>query len=461
MDVFSVGIGLFVGGILAFVIATLLNKTKSVPKSEFDAMNSKLNDANSTLSVAQSRERGLLEVNELLIGEKNTLSGELQIIRDANAALTLDNGLMRSSLETQKTEIEEIHRKSILEFENLANKILETKSEKFTETNRANISKILQPLNDEIASFKKKVEDTYDKESKERFSLGEKVKDLIEQTDKVSSEANNLASALKGQSKKQGDWGEVILERILETSGLERGREYKVQDSIKNEEGENLRPDVLIYLPGNRNLVIDSKVALVAYDRYCSAETEDDSAFQLQEHIRSINNHIDQLRAKKYDAITTSLDFVLMFIPIEPAYLIAIQKDGSLWEKAYKNRIILISPTNLIAVIMLVSDLWKRERQSKHAEEIAKQGAALYDKFASFLETMEDVGKHIGKSQEAYVKATNQLRLGRGNLVSQAEKLKSLGLGTKKTLPASMANFEDAFIESDSDIEPVLLIEGD
>lgn len=459
MDFVAMGVGFAVGGIVVFIIASFLNKAKSVPRSEFDESNSKLNEANTTLRIAQDRERALIEAKDLLIGEKNSLAGELRLIRDSNAALSLENGLMQNRLATQKLEIEGIQQKFALEFENLANKILETKSEKFTETNRDNISKILQPLSEEIASFKKKVEDTYNKESQERFSLGEKVKELIEQTDKVSSEANNLATALKGSGKRQGDWGEVILERILEISGLERGREYKIQDSIKNDDGETLRPDVLIFLPDHRNLIIDSKVTLVAYDRYCSAESDEDCAVQLAEHIRSINNHIDQLQAKKYDEIDTSLDFVLMFIPIEPAYMLAVQKDTSLWERAYKSRIILISPTNIIAVIKLVSDLWKREMQSKHAQEIAKQGAALYDKFALFLETLDDVGNHIRKTQMAYDKASNQLKLGKGNLVSRAERLKNLGLATRKSLPASMANFEDTFVEDDPDIEALLLTE--
>ena len=236
---------------------------------------------------------------------------------------------------------------------------------KFTETNRDNISKILKPLNDEIAEFKKKVDDTYDKESKERFSLGERVGELIKQTDKVSSEANNLASALKGQAKTRGDWGEVILERVLEAAGFQRGREYKIQDSIRNEFGELLKPDVIIYLPEDRHVIVDSKVSLVAYDRYCEEEDEDKRKVLLNDHIKSIRTHIDQLHEKRYDQVSSSLDFTLMFIPIEPAYMLAVQEDTELWAKAYSKQIILITPTNLIAVIKVVSDLWNRERQSK------------------------------------------------------------------------------------------------
>ncbi len=464
MDILFIAIGLILGSIIAFIIANLLNKSRSVSKSDFDSLTSSFNETRSALSVAQSREADLNSTIGTLTSENASFSAQLGTLREEKATLLLENSTAKNSLANQKNEIDEIRKQSLIEFENLANKILESKSEKFTNTNRENIAKILEPLNEEIASFKKKVEETYDKESKERFSLAANVKELIEQTDKVSTEANNLATALKGQSKTRGDWGEVILERILEAAGLERGREYKVQQPMKNEEGETRQPDVLIYLPNERNLIIDSKVTLIAYENYCSAESDEDTNYYLKEHLKAIYTHIDQLQSKKYDEITTSLDFVLMFIPIEPAYLLAVQKDDQLWAKAYKKKIIMISPTNLMAVIKLVSDIWLRERQTKHAMEIAKQGQNLYDKFVGFLETMDDVGKHIGRTQDAYNKATNQLKLGRGNLISQAQKLKNLGLGTNKVLPASMVNFEDDFedvLDVEVQIEPTLLIEGE
>jgi DNA recombination protein RmuC len=332
----------------------------------------------------------------------------------------------------------ELQLKARLEFEKIANQILEEKSSKFTLANQVNMEALLKPLGENIETFKKKVEDTYDKESRERFTLEKSVKELIEQTNKVSSEANNLATALKGQSKKQGDWGEMILESILEKSGLTKGREYTVQETIKDENGNSLRPDVIVTLPESRKIIIDSKVSLVAYDRYTSADNNDAQLAALTFHIASIYAHIDQLSQKRYDQMEGSLDFVMMFIPIEPAYLTAIQADQELWAYAYNKRILLISPTNLIAALKLVTDLWKRELQNRNALEIAKQGEKLYEKFIGFVDTMEDVGRHINKSQDAYQKAVGQLKDGRGNLVQQALRLKKLGVKSDKEIAAAM-----------------------
>lgn len=376
----------------------------------------------------------LTKIADLLKGENATLKAELFA---ANA-----------KLETLKTEIEDIRQKSHLEFENIANRLLEAKTEKFTETNRANIENILLPLSKEIDAFKTKVEETYDRESKERFSLGEKVRELIETTDKVSAEANNLAVALKGQAKTQGNWGEMILERILETNGLVRGREYDVQHPIKNSDGDQQFLDVIIHLPDNRKLIIDSKVTLVAYDRYCASESDEERELHLRDHLKSLSTHIDQLSGKKYDEMESSPDFVMLFVPVEPAYLTAIQSDDQLWSRAYAKRILLISPTNLMGAVKMVSDLWRRDRQSRNAQEIAAQGNKLYEKFVGFLSSMEDVGNHISKTQNAYNKALGQLKQGRGNLIRQAEKLKELGVKSQKQLPASMMNYDD---ETDSD----------
>lgn len=380
---------------------------------------------------------------------RQTLEKKVEELSEANASLQSRNATLSANfealqerLETQKQDIEDIRKKSHLEFENIAAKILETKSEKFTQTNRDNIQKLLDPLNKEIGVFKAKVEETYDKESKERFSLGEKVRELIETTDKVSAEANNLAAALKGQAKKIGDWGEVILERILEVNGLTRGREYDVQHSIKSADGAQQYLDVIVHLPDDRKLIIDSKVSLNAYERYCSAETEEDRARCLQDHLRSVSTHIDQLSAKKYDDMDSAADFVMMFVPIEPAYLVALQHDLELSKKAFAKRVLLISPTSLMIAVKMVSDLWKRDQQSKNALEIANQGQKLYDKFVGFINSMQEVGTHLDRSRESYDKALGQLKNGRGNLVSQAEKLKELGVKTSKALPAAMEDYE-------------------
>jgi DNA recombination protein RmuC len=310
---------------------------------------------------------------------------------------------------------------------------------------------ILKPLSENIDTFKKKVEETYDKESKERFSLGEKVKDLIENTNKVSQEANNLATALKGQTKKQGDWGETILENILERSGLVRNREYFVQENFKDENGGNVRPDITIHLPGNRKIIVDSKVSLLAYTRFCEADTKEEQDLHLRTHIKSLRTHIDQLSAKKYDELTSSLEFVVMFVPIEPAYLVAIQHDPEISEFASTRKIMMISPNNLIAVLKIVSDLWKREFQNRNALEIARQGKSLYEKFVLFVESLEEIGRHLTKSQDAYYKAVGQLKDGKGNLVNQANKLKKLGVKSLKEIPPTMISSE---MEDELDLPP-------
>lgn len=406
-----------------------LKQTQLVSEtSKLSAQNVSLSESVQTQKV--TIEKQAAQVEQLTI--KNTqLTGE-------NSKLQANSQALNEKLITQKDELLEMQKTSHLEFEKIANQILEEKSGKFTEANKTNIEALLKPLGENIEGFKKKVEETYDKESKHRFSLEEKVKELIEQTNKVSAEANNLATALKGQAKKQGNWGEMILESILQKSGLVKDREYFLQATIKDEEGNNLRPDVLVKLPDNRIIIIDSKVSLVAYDRFSSADTTDEQAIHLVEHLKSIYSHIDSLHDKKYDNLEASLDFTMMFIPIEPAYLISIQGDQDLWSYAYSKRILLISPTNLIACLKLMADLWKREMQSKNAMEIVKRGELLYDKFVSFATSIEDIGKNLNKTQTSYNNALGQLSAGNGNLVGHALKLKSLGLKSSKEIPVAM-----------------------
>ena len=355
-----------------------------------------------------------------------------------NADLGAKNDALIEKLSTHKDEIVAMQQTAQLQFERVATQILEEKSGRFIESNRVNIEALLKPLGENIEKFKTKVEETYDKESKQRFSLEERVKELIEQTNIVSSEANNLATALKGQSKKQGNWGEVILESILQQSGLMKGREYFLQKNIKDDEGKNLRPDVLVSMPDNRMIIIDSKVSLVAYDRFSAADKAEEQALYLAEHLKSIRGHIEDLHGKSYDNLEASLDFTMMFLPIEPAYMVAIQADAELWAYAYARRILLISPTNLIACLKLIADLWKREMQSKNAQEIVKRGELLYEKFVSFADSIEEIGRHINKTQAVYNTAVSQLRTGAGNLVGQAMKLKSLGLKSNKEVSAGM-----------------------
>ena len=357
------------------------------------------------------------------------------------------NKNLTEKLETQKAELEDIGKKFSNEFKVLANSIMEEKSKRFTEQNQTNIKNLLDPLGENIKEFKKRVEETYDKESKQRFSLEEKIKELVLLNNKISEEASNLTKALKGSSKTQGDWGEMILESILENSGLEKGREFFVQEFIRDEagrtiktaDGKKLQPDVMLKYPDGRTVIIDSKVSLTAYERYNSAEVENEINNSLKEHIRSVKSHIDELSAKSYDSYTDSLDFVMMFVPVEPAYLIAMKNEPQLWNYAYNKKVLLISPTNLIAALKLVADLWKRDKQTKNAVDIAERGGQLYDKFVSFIESLEDVGSHLKKTQKSYNEAFGRLSEGRGNLISQVEKLKDLGAKAQKTLPSKFA----------------------
>jgi DNA recombination protein RmuC len=385
------------------------------------------------------------ETNELQTQKINDLNNKLTELTSGISKLTANNTSLNEKLLTQKTEIEEIQKKSHLEFERIANQIFEDKSTKFTETNKSNIATLLNPLKEDLSKFKSKIEETHTEDTKQRVSLEERIKGLIDQTNKVSEEANNLATALKGKPQKRGNWGEMILERILETSGLTKDREYFVQSSIKDDEGNNLRPDVRINLPGQRVIMVDSKVSLIAYDKFSSTELIEEQKIHLAEHLKATYAHIDQLSSKKYDNIDSSLDFTMMFVPIEPAYMITIQADQELWSYAYSKRILLVSPTNLIACLKLFSDLWKRDTQSKSAMEIVKKGEELYDKFVGFTKSFEEIGNSLKNTQEKYDKAIGQFKDGKGNLISKALTLKNLGLKSDKQIPHSMMplDFED------------------
>jgi DNA recombination protein RmuC len=412
------------------------NKRNADLQAKNEAWNDKMLAQKETITTLENEVAAIKNELRLKAEEYNTLNKK-------SADLAAKNDALNDKLAAHKEEIIELQKTAQFQFEKIANQILEEKTDKFTAANKANIEALLKPLGENIEKFKTKVEETYDKESKQRFSLEEKVKELIEQTNIVSAEANNLASALKGQSKKQGNWGEVILESILQRSGLVKDREYFVQPTIKDEEGRSLRPDVLVHLPDNRVVIIDSKVSLVGYDRFCAADTTEEQATYLAEHMKSVRGHIEDLHGKKYDNLETALDFTMMFIPIEPAYMVAIQADQELWAYAYARRILLISPTNLIACLKLIADLWKREMQSKNALEIVKRGELLYEKFVGFVDTIEDMGRHITRTQTAYNNAVSQLKTGSGNLVGQAQKLKGLGLKSNKEVSPAMQATDD------------------
>jgi DNA recombination protein RmuC len=370
--------------------------------------------------------------NEKQANKIEELTAKLTELTSQVSSLTVNNTYLTDKLNSQKAEIEELQKTAHLQFEKIANKLFDEKSTKFTETNKTNLEALLNPLKEDIGKFKAKVEETHTEDTKQRVSLDERIKGLIDQTNKVSTEANNLATALKGKPQKRGNWGEMILERILEMSGLTKDREYFVQGSIKDDEGNNLRPDVRINLPDQRVIMIDSKVSLISYDNFSATENSEEQKIHLAKHIESTNNHIEQLSNKHYDNLGSTLDFTMMFIPIEPAYMLTIQADPSIWMKAYEKRILLVSPTNLIACLKLFSDLWKRDYQSKNALKIVKQGEALYEKFVTFTKTFEEIGDSIKSSQIRYDKALGQLKDGRGNLINQGVQLKNLGLKSEK-----------------------------
>ena len=327
-----------------------------------------------------------------------------------------------------------------MEFQNVANKIFEDKSLKFTEQNRENIEGVLKPMREQLLDFKKKVEDVYDKESKDRVSLLNEIIHLKTLNERISEDALNLTNALKGQSKTRGSWGEMILERVLEESGLQKGREYEVQTMYASDEGQRRHPDVIVHLPEGKDIVIDSKVSLTAYEKYCSAETEEKREKRLKEHIISIRTHVKALSEKRYEELEgiRTLDFVLMFLPIEGAFWTAIESEQGLFNEAFGKNIMLVSPSTLLATLRIINNIWRYEDQNKNALIIAKKAGDLHDKFVGFVEALDDVGQKIDKARESYHTARNRLAEGKGNLVRRSVELRQLGVKAQKELPEGL-----------------------
>ena len=337
---------------------------------------------------------------------------------------------------TREAELEKRQEQLRKDFEILATKILDEKSEKFTLQNKENIKQILNPLQDKIQLFEKKVEDTQIRSVKMHSALEEQLKGLKDLNQQMTKEATNLTKALKGDSKMQGNWGELVLERVLEKSGLEKDREYFVQQSFNLPDGTRVLPDVVLYLPDNKKMIIDSKVSLTDYERYVNAEDHERPHF-LKAHINSIRKHVDQLSEKKYEDLydIQSPDFVLLFIPIEPAFAIAINEDNSIYNKAFEKNIVIVTPATLLATLRTVDTMWNNEKQQRNAIEIARQAGALYDKFEGLVSDLMGVGKKIDAAKTDYSAAMNKLVEGRGNLITSVEKLKKLGAKAKKSLP--------------------------
>ncbi len=393
-----------------------------------------LEKQNESLKASVSQLQSFQQKTEMMLSDERKQT--LQLTNDlATAQTRYEDALKR--MNEQKQELEQMQQKLKTEFENLANKILDEKSRKFTDQNKVNLDIILNPLKEKIKDFEEKVDKTYKAESDERISLKTQIANLVELNKQLSSEANNLATALKGDNKKQGNWGELVLEKILESSGLIKGQEYKTQVSAINDNGDSIKPDVIVFLPDNKHLIIDSKVSLVAYNEYVSSDDEEARTQYASQHVQSVRNHIRQLSDKNYQTANgySSPDFVILFMPVESAFSFAMQFDKDLYSYAWERKIVLVSPTTLLATLRTVASIWKHERQVKNALQIAEEGGKMYDKLVSFVSDLISIGKKMDGAKEDYVEAMKKLTDGTGNLVSRAQKMKDLGAKAAKSLP--------------------------
>jgi DNA recombination protein RmuC len=440
MEVSLIILGILILIALGLILFILKQSVRNKGSEDIIILNSRIEELNTLNKVAEANENNLRQnVSALGMQVKEKDERILDISRQLSVKETEITGLEKK-LQDKRAEIEQSEEKLRTAFKNLANEILEEKTLKFTEQNKIKLDELLKPLGEKIKDFEKKVDETYDKESKQRFSLEKEIKNLADLNQQISKEANNLTNALKGQSKTRGNWGEIILESILEKSGLVKDREYYIQSSFTDEHGKRFQPDVIVVYPGERNLIIDSKVSLNAYERFASAETKEEQDAAIRDHLLSVRNHIQELSSKNYQDIyqLKGLDFVMMFMPVEPAYFIAMQNDPDLWNYAYERRILLISPTNLIAALKMIANLWRVEYQNKFAQDIADQSGALYDKFADFVKDLMAIGEKIDATKNVYDISMNKLTTGKGNLIRRAEKIKALGAKTGKEIPKSL-----------------------
>ncbi len=427
--------------IIIFIVALLIGGFigKLMSRVTFEKEKSSLQERNAVLT--ETKVTAEKTIHELQL-EYKQLQFERESIIKVNIQQDADIKNLAEKLSVQKEELENIQEKFTKEFENLANKILDEKSVKFTEQNKENIKQILTPLQDKIKLFEDKVDKTHKESIDYHAALRQQILGLKELNEQMSKEAVNLTKALKGDSKTQGNWGELILERVLEKSGLEKDREYVLEKSFNtNDENKTrLRPDVIINLPDNKKMIIDSKVSLTAYEQYVNSENEAKKAQFLKEHIASLNRHVSQLSEKKYEDIyeIESPDFVLLFVPVEPAFGVAINNDNQLYNKAFEKNIIIVTPTTLLATLRTIDSMWQNEKQQRNALEIARQAGALYDKFEGFVSDLTSVGKKMDEAKNEYKGAMNKLVEGRGNLITSVEKIKKLGAKAKKSLPQNI-----------------------
>lgn len=428
------------GSLIGFVIAKyftkhnssqneelqLLEKENFSLKKDIDYLNQRLDKSIEEFKNQQQRERELQD-------EKIQLSSQLSV-----SNTNLKN--ISEKLESQKLELEKLQEKFTKEFKLAANAILQQNSEQFSKSHQKQLEDILTPLKLKIKDFEDNIEKKYLDETKERSSLKQEIKNLMNLNQTLSSEAQNLTKALKGDNKKQGNWGEVILERILESSGLTKGDEYETQYSDTNINNKRIQPDVIIKLPDNKHIIVDSKVSLIAYEKYCNCEIDLEKQLHLKEHLSSVRSHVKGLSEKNYQTAigVNSPDFVLLFIPIESSFSLAIQSDQNLYNYAWGMKVVIVSPTTLLATLRTIASVWKHEKQTKNAIKIAKQAGDMFDKFKGFLDDMQKIEKGLDMSTKAYHEAFKKLRSGNGNLVSRAEKLKKLGAKANKDIPKSI-----------------------
>lgn len=412
----------------------------------------RLSEREAKLAVLESKAAELAQL-KLLLDNKNQ---ELRQLHADYQSLQARSQAEKQSLEDKLALLKDAREQLNNEFRLLANKIFDEKQQRFSEQSQLALATSVNPLREQIEAFRKKVEDVYDKENTERSKLAGQIAELQKQTRQIGEDAINLTNALKGDNKAQGNWGEVILERLLEQSGLQRGREYEVQVALQDEHGRRRNPDVVIRLPEGKDIIIDSKVSLLHYEQYYSAADEETRQQALRLHLASIRTHVQQLSSKSYDKLNgvRSLDFVFLFIPVEAAFMTALQADQNLFQEAYSRHIILVSPTTLLASLRTVENIWRYEKQNRNAEEIARQAGGLYDQFALLIEAFEDVGKQIDKASEAYKVTRKRLTTGRGNLLRRVESLRLLGAKTKKQLAVDKADMlADPFGDSEQDID--------
>ncbi|WP_452603398.1 DNA recombination protein RmuC [Pontimicrobium sp. MEBiC06410] len=436
-----------IGGYLGMLFTKLKSKTeKSTLEERNQNLQQQFNDFKQFSEIENQKQNDVF--NSQLQELKDTIikvEKERDIFRDEREGLNIELAQRNSEFENlqqlnlkRDAELEERQEQLRKDFELLATKILDEKSEKFTLQNKENIKNILHPLQEKIQIFEKKVDDTQKESISLHSALKEQLLGLKDLNQQMTKEANNLTKALKGDSKMQGNWGELVLERVLEKSGLEKDREYYVQQNFTLDDGSRVLPDVVLHLPDNKKMIIDSKVSLTDYERYVNAEDEE-RALHLKAHINSIKRHVEQLSAKNYQDLydIESPDFVLLFIPIEPAFAIAINEDNSLYNKAFERNIVIVTPSTLLATLRTIDTMWNNEKQQRNAIEIARQAGALYDKFEGLVKDLTGVGKKLDAAKSDYSSAMNKLVEGRGNLITSVEKLKKMGAKAKKALPES------------------------